>query len=314
MKCTDSSDSQLAAMTLPIPIDACRPNLFVVGAMKSGTTTLHASLKRHPEVFMSADKEPNYFIATDARPEVNIFGQASDEESLGIYLDLFREARGFRYAGEASTSYTRRPRLGCAAEAIHRFNPSARIIYIMRDPIERTLSHYWWDCRWSQEARGPLEAIADEAQYRDCSHYAMQMRPYLERFGREQVYILTLEELSQDAGGEEARLFRWLGLEADLAGCPPAIRENTTPKIILQKRNRMLVSLQKSKPYRAVRHLIPKLLRDVANEWGKRPVDRTQTDLTAVKEFLRPLQREQTAELADLFGRAFPQWKTLYGN
>jgi hypothetical protein len=314
MKCTDSSDSQLAAMTLPIPIDACRPNLFLVGAMKSGTTTLYASLKRHPEVFMSAGKEPNYFIAADARPEGNIFGEASDEESLGIYLELFREARGFRYAGEASTFYTRHPRFECAAEAIHRFNPSARIIYIMRDPIERTLSHYWWDCLLSHETRGPLEAIADDPHYRDCSYYAMQMRPYLERFGREQVYILTLEELSQDAGGEAARLFRWLGLEADLADCPPAIRKNTTPKIILQKRNRILVSLQKSKAYRAVRHLIPKPLRDLANEWGKRPVDRTQTDLTAVKEFLRPQQREQTAELAGLFGRAFPQWKTLYGN
>ena len=314
MQGTDISDSQLAVMTQSIPPDVCRPNLFVVGAMKAGTTTLHALLKRHPAVFMSEPKEPAFFVAADARPFGNIFGDASDEESLRIYLSLFRAACGFRYAGEASIHYAYRPRYGRAAEAIHKFNPAARIIYIIRDPIERTLSHYWSDCRYMDVTCGPLEAITEEREYRDCSYYAMQMRPYLKRFGCEQVYVLTLEELSQDPNGEAARLFRWLGLDPEMSVCIPAIRANTTPKVIAQSRSRMLVALQKSKPYRAARLLIPKPVRDLAQELNKKQVDRTQADLTAVKAFLRPLQQEETAELAYLFGRAFPQWKTLYGN
>jgi hypothetical protein len=314
MKRADISSLQRAAIDRPNPADACRPNLFIVGSMKSGTSTLHALLKRHPAIFMSEPKEPAFFIAPDARPAGNIFGDASDEEALRIYLDLFRAARGFSYAGEASTWYTKRPRCGCAAEAIYRFNPSARIIYIMRDPIERTLSHYWWICRWMHETRGPLEAIAEDPHYRDCSYYAMQIRPYLERFGRNQVSILTLEELEHDPRGEAALLFRWLGLEADLPDCSAAIRENATPEVIFQKRSGMLVALQQSKPYRAVRRLIPKPVRDLADKLNERPVDRTQADLTAVKAFLRPVQQAETAELADLFDREFPQWTTLYGN
>jgi hypothetical protein len=55
-------------------------------------------------------------------------------------------------------------------------------------------------------------------------------------------------------------------------------------------------------------------VRDLADKLNERPVDRTQADLSAVKAFLRPVQQAETAELADLFGREFPQWKTLYGN
>jgi hypothetical protein len=314
MDCRDILDSQLAAMTRPIPPEVCRPNLFVVGAMKAGTTTLHALLKRHPAVFMSEPKEPAFFVAPEARPFGNIFGDAGDDEAVRIYLDLFREARGYRYAGEASTYYTHHPRYGRAAEAIHKFNPAARIIYIMRDPIERTLSHYWSDCRNHDETRGPLAAITQEPEYREFSYYAMQIRRYLDCFGREQVYNLTLEELSQDPKAEAARLFQWLGLPVDLAVCPQGLRENTTPKVILQKRSGVLLSLQKSRPYGAVRHLIPKPVRDLAHELNKRQVDRAQADVKAVEAFLRPLQQTETAELADLFGRKFPQWKTLYGN
>jgi hypothetical protein len=242
MKRVELSDSPRAAINRSIPADPCRPNLFVVGSMKSGTSTLYALLKRHPAIFMSEPKEPAFFIARDARPAGNIFEDASDEEALHIYLDLFRAARGFTYSGEASTWYTKRPRCGCAAEAIHKFNPSARIIYIMRDPIERTLSHYWWDCRWMHETRGPLEAIAEDPRYRDYSYYAMQMRPYLECFGREQVSILTLEELEQDPRREAERLFGRLGLEADLPDCSAGIRANTTPKVIFQKRDAGLIA------------------------------------------------------------------------
>ncbi|MEQ1486826.1 hypothetical protein [Methyloglobulus sp.] len=95
------------------------PNLFLVGAMKSATTSLHNYLDLHPEIFMTKDlwKEPGYFVK-----EIN-FGKGID-----WYLDLFKDAKNEKFLGESSVGYTRSPNYPGAPERIHDFCPNAKII------------------------------------------------------------------------------------------------------------------------------------------------------------------------------------------
>jgi Sulfotransferase family len=300
-------------MSQSLSSDVIRPNLFLVGAAKSGTTSLYASLKGHPDIFMSDPKEPGFFIPPALRAAPLFRAGASEQESLGVYLDLFRAGGNRRYLGEASNDYTMHPHRGASAEAIHAFAPTARIIYIVRDPVKRTISDYWWHFKLEIENRSPDEAITENSKYCDVSHYAMQLRPYLERFSPEQVWVLTLEDFSRNPALELARIFRWL--ELDPTKAPPAkeTRENITPTTF--ERNRCpqcLAEFLQSRPYRLLRPMIPPPLRQSVRNLMVTRIDCSRVDLTGVKAYLRPRQQRETEELSDLLGRSFPDWTTLY--
>src|SRR5262249_47246667 len=104
------------------------PNFFIVGAPRAGTTSLYQYLKQAPGIYMSPVKEPHYF------------GHNSGRRSEAKYLELFRGAEGHSAVGEASVSYLRNPG---TAERIKRSLPGARIIIIVRDPVEVVYSHYF---------------------------------------------------------------------------------------------------------------------------------------------------------------------------
>src|ERR1700730_14880709 len=151
-----------------------KPNLFLIGAMKSGTTYLTKLLNSHPSIFMCDPKEPSYFV--DQAQLRKIWAEMWDggywkEEN---YLRLFQTAENATILGESSTNYTKRPLVMGVPEKIQQFNPDARFIYIMRDPVERAMSHYWHMVNWEGEWRSILDAIKEEPQYRDVSYYAMQ--------------------------------------------------------------------------------------------------------------------------------------------
>ena len=125
---------------------ARRPNLFLVGSMKSGTTSLHRHLARHPQIFMTMDpKEPIYFLTReqllDVLPGVEKRGFWRGEDT---YLALFEGAGHHPIIGEASANYARLNRVQGVPERVAAFNPEARILFIARDPIEHTISHYWY--------------------------------------------------------------------------------------------------------------------------------------------------------------------------
>src|SRR5688500_10257249 len=100
-----------------------KPNLFLLGAMKSGTSSVYKGLSEHPAIFM-APAEPMHF----SRPENWSRGHKE-------YLRLFQHASDEEYLGEASVEYTKRPFWSGVAERIHEFNPDARMLYVMRDPF-----------------------------------------------------------------------------------------------------------------------------------------------------------------------------------
>lgn len=296
---------------------ARKPNLFLIGAMKSGTTYLRKLLSAHPDVFMSDPDEPSYFVDPQhlqtVWPEMWECGLWRSEDR---YLDLFRAGGDAPILGEASTNYTKRPLLPGVPERIAAFNPDARFIYVMRDPVERTISHYWHMVRHHAEHRPVAEAVRRDQQYVAVSHYAMQLRPFLERFGRNRVAVLTHERLIADPPAVMRGVYAWLGVDpaaADISGF--AEPENVAPDVVsMPGWHGIPRRLRQARMLRDVVAHVPPAVHRVLHHVTARDVSRHAVDLTATVAFLRPEQRRQTDELARVLGRDFPEWTTLYGS
>jgi hypothetical protein len=179
------------------------PNLIVIGGLKCGTTSLHHYLSLHPQISMSRPKELNFFVAElnwDLGPE--------------WYASHFDRSAPVR--GETSPHYTNLPRFAGVAERMRSLIPDARIVYMVRDPIDRMLSHYLHNLGAGYDSRPLSEALADpEGSYLTRSRYAMQVEPYLEAFGAERVAIVAREELLSERAESMRRLFELCGVDPD---------------------------------------------------------------------------------------------------
>jgi hypothetical protein len=177
------------------------PNLVVIGGLKCGTTSIHHYLNLHPEVEMSRPKELNFFVS-----ELNW--------TLGRewYASHFSGRAAVR--GESSPHYTNRPRFDGVAERMRSLLPEARLVYMVRDPIDRMLSHYVHNVGGGYDDRPLADAFADpESAYVTRSRYFFQLEPYLDEFGKESIEIVTREELKRDRAATMRRLFDFLGVD-----------------------------------------------------------------------------------------------------
>jgi hypothetical protein len=179
------------------------PNLIIIGGLKCGTTSLHHYLNLHPEIAMSRPKELNFFVAELNWP-------------LGRdwYAGHFDPSAPVR--GESSPHYTNRPAFGGVAERMREVVDAARLIYVVRDPIDRMLSHYLHNVGGGYDDRPLTEAFADpESSYVARSRYFFQLEPYLEAFGDERIAIVTREELKQARPDTMRRAFEFLEVDPE---------------------------------------------------------------------------------------------------
>jgi hypothetical protein len=178
------------------------PNLLIIGGLKCGTTSLHHYLNLHPQIAMSRPKELNFFVA-----ELN---WELGPEWYASHFDRTAPVRG-----ESSPHYTNLPRFAGVAERIHELlGDQARIVYMVRDPLERILSHYLHNVGGGYESR-PIEvAIADpDSAYVARSRYAMQIQPYLSKFDRAHVLIVDNAELAAEREATVRRVFGFCGVD-----------------------------------------------------------------------------------------------------
>ena len=278
--------------------------------MKAGTSSLHEYLHQHPQIFMSRFKEPQYF-APHATRWGQMWGQGNPYPEPGIdwYLRLFEDAGDVRYAGESSVSYTARPWVEDCEQRIFEFNPKARLIYLVRDPIERAISHYWYFVKDGREDRDMLTAFRRKEEYIARSDYARQLQPYFERFPREQIHLLSVEELNIDPQATFRELFEWLSVDADV---PIDIEKkyNVSVKHLRQTR-RGLVPVDTAlkhwrfKPY--VQRL-PQPARELINRITYRPVDSSGPGNEKAVDYLREILEPKMEAFFELAGRDFCGW------
>lgn len=177
------------------------PNLIIIGGLKCGTTSIHHYLGLHPDVQMSKPKELNFFV---------------NEQTWDLGLDWYRSRFDDRYQvrGESSPHYTNLPRFTGVAEKIHEHVPDARLLYMIRDPISRILSHWRHATGAGYETRAMEEALGrDDQSYVHRSMYWMQLQPYLELFERSQIELITQEELQSERTETMRRAFRFAGVD-----------------------------------------------------------------------------------------------------
>lgn len=191
------------------------PTFFIIGAPKAGTTSLHHYLDQHPGIQMSAIKEPRFF-ALPENGEAQLPGRVA---TLAEYEALFDPAIAVR--GESSTDYAAHPRREGAPERIKALVPEARFIYLVRDPIERSVSHYRMAAALMGETR-PLgealrDALADPAsRYIAPSLYATQLELYLRHFPAERILVVDQAQLLAERRATLGEVFSFLAVADEI--------------------------------------------------------------------------------------------------
>jgi hypothetical protein len=179
-----------------------RPDFLVIGAMKAATTSLYHYLSAHPDIYMATVKELDFFVAS-----------ANWNRGVGWYEKQFEAAGDAAVAGEASTAYTKHPIVTGVPERIATVVPDCRMIYVLRDPVDRIRSHYQHRVAIGTE-RAPIEeAVIADPVYLACSRYASQIERYLECFPRERLLLLTSEQLRTERLETMRRVFGFLGVD-----------------------------------------------------------------------------------------------------
>lgn len=179
--------------------------------MKAGTTALHRYLDAHPEIGMAPGKELNFFFGADRRSGGRRDGLTGNwHRGLDWYREQLPSAR---VRGETSPGYTS-PSFPETAERIAAVAPEVRLIYLVRDPVERALSQYRHHRAEGAERRSVEEALLDPAsQYVERSRFHARLRPFLSRFPFEHVLVIAHEELLHDRRQTLSTLYRFLGVD-----------------------------------------------------------------------------------------------------
>lgn len=183
------------------------PNLVVIGAMKASTTSFYELVTRHPEIWFSSEKEPHYFTS----PE---YGEPA---AWNRYLKLFEPApKSAEYIGEASTGYSKLPHFGDTPQRLREDLAEPRFIYLVRDPVARTISNYQHSYLNGHFAAGTTlaEAIERDPILIDASCYARQISAYRSVFGADKLLIITTDELHSHQTRTMRRVEEFLGLSA----------------------------------------------------------------------------------------------------
>jgi hypothetical protein len=175
------------------------PDFIVIGAMKAGTTSLHRYLGSHPDVVMSDPKELNFFVA-----------ERTWARGLDWYREHFRPASG-QIAGEASPDYTKADVFQGVPRRIAQVVPDARLVYLVRHPIERMRSMYLHELVAGRERAPAGDALLEKAHYVNTSRYAWQLDHFREFFPRDQVLVVVSEQLRDHREATLRRILGFLG-------------------------------------------------------------------------------------------------------
>ena len=195
---------------------------FIVGAPKAGTTSLYHYLNEHPKIIMSKEKEPDYF-SHEALKNQNIYYYNMQIDTEEKYHSLFNLERDDSILGEASVSYLFYEDVPAK---IKQYNKHAKIIIVLRNPIERAYSHYLMDFRLGLVQNTFEEIIYRDSsvskdfelhyqQYIEVSQYFSQIERYLKIFGKEKIHIIDYEDLQKDQEAVLKNIFLFLEVETD---------------------------------------------------------------------------------------------------
>jgi len=293
-----------------------KPNLFIVGAAKSGTTSLQRYISKHNDVFFCKPKEPRFFSSKYNNFPHNGQGDyiadnfTIKEESK--YIDLFKSVKSEKIIGEASVDYLYYYK---TAYDIKKYSPNAKIIITLRNPVDRAFSAYVHLLGSNREDLTFEEALTQERYrmeknyefiwfYKDVGKYYQQVKIYLEVFGEENILIILFDEMKKDIKNIMKKITFFLNINTDFSIDEPikynlsGIPKNKTMNMILK--NRQLQHLAKKIfPSRIVRKMGYKILEKNL----RKPILAEKTRSKLIDYF-----SEDIISLQDLMGRNLSPW------
>ena len=283
-----------------------KPNLFIVGAPRCGTTSLWRWLKAHPEIFMSAEKEL-FFFDSDLR------ANGTKTPSLKQYLRHFSAAGDAKKVGEATASYLRSQR---APRAIKAFNAGAQIIIMLRNPVDVMYSLYGSALYGLEPITDFETALAADARrgdrerigYCEFTDFPEQVQRYLDLFGRESVHTIIFDDLNQDPAAVYQNTLAFLG-----------VRLGFNPEFVVMSANESVrnIRLQRAlvHPPRALRSIGATLVPSGLRSRIRRALLNCNLEVKARPpmdpELRKRLQREfepKVEQLSKLLGRDLSEW------
>jgi hypothetical protein len=300
-----------------------RPDFLIVGAPKAGTTALHNALAQHPEVFMSAPKEPKFFLCDQAPPPHwrGPGDQHSQQEWIwrpSDYARLFADAPTTAMRGESTPFYLwSRGAHRRIAEAL----PDVRLIAIVRDPIDRAYSnwmHLWCDglepesdfmAAFAREAERVQAGYAPFWRYRELGLYGEQLADLYQHVDRDRVLVMRYRELIDDPTAAVDNACRFLGLSTGLIEQIPS--DNSRSYAEPSWRTRLFGPVIRSgawlgqfAPPQAWRAAAPPLIRQLR---GSGEVHRPLLTVEQRTQLIK-VYADDVALLTEVTGQDFSQW------
>ncbi|MEM9669037.1 MAG: sulfotransferase [Pseudomonadota bacterium] len=302
------------------------PNFFLIGAGKAGTTALAHQLSSHPDIFICKPKEPRFLCFPNGRP--NFTGPLDERiyvpTSRDEYEDLFADPAGATAIGEASTWYLTYP--GVAAR-IHSQFSEAKIVVVLRNPVERAFSHWMHLIREQVE---PIESFIDACEaeqkrkasgysphwwYVSQSLYADGLKEYLAMFPADQVLILLYENFSANPNKTVSEIYRFLGVDdSHEPDTGEKLNVGGVPKYKALQRYLDQSAWGGTDPLRPIKRLFPKTLRSSLRK--KITEANLETGKCLTFEERRYFETRTTGQIETLEGllnRDLSSWRTSDG-
>lgn len=267
----------------------------LIGAQKSGTTSLFNYLATHPEIHTIRWKEGKFFLSD--------VPSTADQRR---YDRLLEGRKPEQYVFETSTYYTKYPQYDGVPERIHERYPDAKFIYLVRDPVERIWSQYSHYLAKDWERRPFAEAVRENREYLDYSRYHLQLSRYLKVFPRDQIHVMVFEEFIADRESGLRNIFEFLGIDADFHTPNLDVTYNAgSSKRGMSKMKRMLFSLP------GYRHFPWRVRKWVKSSLGESlPQKATEFD-QLTRSWLQEQLSNDLNNFVKFLGRDVPSWKSL---
>jgi hypothetical protein len=296
------------------------PNFFIVGAAKAGTTALHRYLRQHPEVYLPDVKEPRFF-SYDPGDATRYAGPGAQKliesavKDLATYESLYEGVTHEKAVGDASPAYLPSP---VAARRIHQTVPDARIVAVLRNPVERAYSHFVYNVHTGWEDEKDFERVLALREQRERERwwrkwdyvrngfYHEQLSRYYDAFQPDRIRVFLYEDLVADPEGLVAQLLGFLGVDPsvqlDVSG-----RHNVSGLPKSEHVNRLLS--EPSALRGAARQLLPEGLRGrIRSEIGRRNLSKPEMSARA-RALLCEVYREDIGRLERLIDRDLSSWR-----
>lgn len=271
-------------------------DFMIIGAQKSGTTTLAAQLSGHPEVCFCKIKEPGFFS-----------NHVDWAAKVGKYHSLYSPQNG-QICGEASTMYTFYPEVLDTHERLYRYNPKLKLIYIMRHPVERVVSLYAHNVVRNIEKLGPEAAVFSQPAYINRSRYAVQIRPYIELFGRENVLLLIFEEYITDQTSILNQVAQFLSISEQKFCNAGNDRMHRTVGVPYLKYEAVR-QLTNTDLFQSLKTYVPREIRHFLRNYVSNTLEEKPEFSASLKQSIRRLLVDDIQSIEDLLGRKIEAWK-----